>query len=67
MIDWSGSAQGVFGDEGDALKKDKGRHAKNGWLAEFLGLKSAVKQDLADQTRLRITLGSRSDAGVKDA
>jgi hypothetical protein len=52
-IDWSGSAQSVFGDESDALKKDKPRH---GWLAGFLGLKSAVKQDLAEQTGLKITI-----------
>jgi hypothetical protein len=54
-IDWSRSAQSVFTDESDALKKDKSRQAKNGWLAEFLGLKSAVKQDLAEQTGLKIT------------
>jgi hypothetical protein len=61
-IDWSGSAQSVFGDETDALKKDKGRQAKNGWLAEFLGLKSAVKQDLAGQTGLKIVLGDKAGA-----
>jgi hypothetical protein len=60
-IDWSGSAQSVFGDESDALKKDKGRQAKNGWLAEFLGVKSAVKKDLAEQTGLKIILTREAD------
>jgi hypothetical protein len=62
MIDWSGSAQSVFGDESDALKKHKGRQ-KNGWLSEFLGLKSTAKQDLVEQTGLKITLTRDTDGG----
>jgi hypothetical protein len=65
-IDWSGSAQSVFGDESDALKKDKARQAKNGWLAEFLGTKATVKQDLAGQTGLRITLTKTDSAKQAD-
>jgi hypothetical protein len=38
---------------------------KNGWLAEFLGLKSAVKKDLAEQTWLKITL-NRSGGAPRD-
>jgi hypothetical protein len=58
-IDWNAGRPKALDESDTSAEEKKKRGSVGGWLAEFLGLKSAAtNKDLAQRTGLKVILGS---------
>jgi len=63
VIDWTGASSSALGAAGDDFASEKKKSRWGGWLAEFLGTKSAANKTLAEQTGLKVVLDAERRDG----